>query len=98
MANEYGLDHKYFKGKLELIIRDASRYTPDEMARSLARLSQTADKAVLLESEFQNHQCSDKEIAAKIHYPDCWDSAAYPTLFSALNEMGCNPDNCTKTQ
>jgi hypothetical protein len=30
---------------------------------------------------------SDKAIAEMIHYPDCWDTAAYPTLASALWEM-----------
>ena len=30
---------------------------------------------------------SDKEIAEGIHYPDCWDECAYPTLASALWEM-----------
>jgi hypothetical protein len=30
------------------------------------------------------------EIAKTIHYPDCWDTAAYPTIYSALNELaGC---------
>jgi len=35
-------------------------------------------------------------IGGAIHYPDCWDTAAYPDLFSAINEMGCNPDDCTR--
>ena len=52
MANEYGLDYRYFAKKLELIQRDISRYTPDELARELARLSKTADAKVLAESEF----------------------------------------------
>lgn len=26
-------------------------------------------------------------VAKAIHYPDCWDTAAYPTLESALKEM-----------
>jgi len=38
------------------------------------------------------------DIAAAIHYPDCWDQDAYPTLASALNEMAstfhCTNDNC----
>lgn len=29
----------------------------------------------------------DKQIARGIHYPDCWDTCAYPTLASALWEM-----------
>lgn len=29
-----------------------------------------------------------------IHYPYCWDTAAYPTLGEALAEIGCNPEDC----
>ena len=29
----------------------------------------------------------DSDIAKWIHYPDCWDDMAYPTLASALWEM-----------
>lgn len=29
----------------------------------------------------------NKEIAKYIHYPECWDDVAYPTLASALWEM-----------
>jgi hypothetical protein len=54
MPNEYGLDYKYFIKKLSLVIRDADRYTPDEMARELARLSVTADGSIILEKEFVN--------------------------------------------
>lgn len=54
MKNEYGLDVDYFQKKLKLIVRDADRYTPDEMARELARLSVTADKKVINEKEFTN--------------------------------------------
>tara|TARA_R110000737_G_scaffold77744_1_gene108981 strand:+ start:2314 stop:2526 length:213 start_codon:yes stop_codon:yes gene_type:complete len=53
MTNKYGLDYKYFQRKLKLIIRDAKNYTPDEMARELARMSQAADKSVIQsEDEF----------------------------------------------
>jgi hypothetical protein len=53
MSNEYGLDYNYFQRKLELVVRDARNYTPDEMARELARLSKAADSNVILtESEF----------------------------------------------
>lgn len=37
-----------------------------------------------------------KAIAKTIHYPDCWDTAAYPTLQDAITEVGCNPECCTK--
>lgn len=38
-------------------------------------------------------------LAVAIHYPDCWDQAAYPTLASALNELAagfrCTNEHCT---
>ena len=34
-------------------------------------------------------------IAKAIHYPDCWDTMAYPTLLSAISEIGCNPEDCS---
>lgn len=36
-----------------------------------------------------------REVAAAIHYPDCWDTATYPTLADAAKEIGCNPADCT---
>ena len=30
---------------------------------------------------------TDEEIRKSIHYPECWDTMAYPTLASALWEM-----------
>lgn len=62
MVNEYGLDVHYFKKKLRLVIRDAYRYTPDEMARELARLSVTADKKVIKEDEFTQKPNTDVSI------------------------------------
>ena len=38
MANEYGLDHDYFRKKLKLVVRDSKMYTPDEMFNELSRL------------------------------------------------------------
>jgi hypothetical protein len=53
MSNKYGLDYEYFQKKLEMIVRDARSYEPNEMARELARLSRTADDDVILtEAEF----------------------------------------------
>lgn len=52
MINEYGLDVDYFKRKLNLVLRDADRYTPDEMARELARMSVVANSEVIKEKEF----------------------------------------------
>ena len=41
---------------------------------------------------------ADKTLAEAIHYPECWDTMAYPTLLDALKEVGCNPDNCSQTE
>ena len=54
MTNEYGLDVSYFRRYFELMVRDVNNYTPDEMARSLARMSVVADDKVIKESEFQS--------------------------------------------
>lgn len=51
-TNQYGLDTIYMRRKLELLVRDADNYKPDEMARALARLVVVADADVLQESEF----------------------------------------------
>ena len=51
-TNEYGLDMGYMSGKLNILLRDIDRHTPDEAARVLARLAKVADESVLLESEF----------------------------------------------
>lgn len=40
------------------------------------------------------------DIAKHIHYPECWDTMAYPTLKDAIVEIvysaGCSPEYCTK--
>lgn len=33
-------------------------------------------------------------VAKRIHYPECWDTAAYPTLLSALIECAHGCDSC----
>lgn len=37
-------------------------------------------------------------IATDIHYPGCWCTTAYPTIFDAIREYaaahGCNPNDC----
>lgn len=50
--NRNGIDAHYFHRKLGLLLRDFDSLTPDELARSLARLARTADSAVLSEPEF----------------------------------------------
>jgi len=40
--NEYGLDHHYFKRKMERIVRELDRYTPEEFVTECERMAQTA--------------------------------------------------------
>lgn len=40
------IDTDYFINKLKLVIRDIKMYTPNELARELERLSQTAKEEV----------------------------------------------------
>jgi hypothetical protein len=38
-------------------------------------------------------------LANDLHYPECWDTKPYPTLFDAVNEYvgrGCTPPDCKK--
>jgi len=37
----------------------------------------------------------NKELADTIHYPNCWDTMAYPTLLSAIREIS-NCSICVK--
>lgn len=37
-----------------------------------------------------------EDVAAAIHYPECWDVAAYPKLSDAVNEFCCNPECCVE--
>lgn len=51
-ANRFGVDQDYFEEKLALLQRDLGNHTPQELARTLARLAKVADAAVLAEPEF----------------------------------------------
>lgn len=53
MKNRFGVDSDYFIEKLGILIRDMPGYTPKELARSLARLANTASSEVLQEAEFR---------------------------------------------
>lgn len=62
--NRYGLDMAYFRN---VINRELNRplvdFKPDELSRVFARLSKTADKAVMFEPEFSKSH--DSEVAAR---------------------------------
>lgn len=67
MTNEYGLNYKYFQSKLSIVAWDAENYTPDEMARELARLSISAnDKVILGEPEFNHISQAGKKVVSKM--------------------------------
>lgn len=51
-TNSFGLDAAYFSDKLSLVLRDLSHFTPEELARALARMARTACEGVLGEAEF----------------------------------------------
>lgn len=53
MNNRYGLDDQYFKLWMKRIINSGlEHYTPQELARELARMSKAADPKVMHEPEF----------------------------------------------
>ena len=55
----------------------------------------TDEKKAELKEALEKMVEIERETAQAIHYPDCWDTTAYPTLLDALKEIGCNPDCCT---
>lgn len=42
------------------------------------------------------HPVIEAALAKTIHYPDCWDTAAYPNLADALAEIWANEYHCTE--
>jgi hypothetical protein len=69
MKNRYGVDINYFQGKLSQAIVNLDNYTPAELARVLARLSVTADEAVILNEEEFNwcYELDDKPLTQEEH-------------------------------
>jgi len=56
-TNRYGVDVSYFRKTINRELnRDLNNFKPDELARVLARLSVTADSAVIFEDEFQHRK------------------------------------------
>lgn len=64
-TNSFGLDVAYFYDKVGLVLRDLGHFTPEELARTLARLARTACEEVLGEAEFSGQ-------AAPVAVPDGW--------------------------
>ena len=51
---------------------------------------------ILLEREVDALKSELARVKSAIHYPECWDTVGYPTLYDAVNEIGCNPCDCTR--
>lgn len=74
------------------------------MPEVLASLRATGDNVSLVAdveralAAAQQDASAAQAIASAIHYPECWDTAAYPTLDSALEEVcagfRCSNDEC----
>jgi hypothetical protein len=88
MKNEYGLDVSYFESNLAQIQRDLSRYTPDELARALARLSVTADAKVLHETEFSALPGIATRYSVKIEFEGDGIESDYLALLPAGSKDG----------
>ena len=41
-TNEYGLDHSYLENRMNRMIRDIDRFTPDEAFNELSRMAMVA--------------------------------------------------------
>ena len=46
--------------------------------------------------QLQKRNAELDRIADLIHYPDCWCTTAYPTLFDAINEFWGLCHDCTR--
>tara|TARA_S200002703_G_scaffold101771_1_gene88196 strand:+ start:445 stop:900 length:456 start_codon:yes stop_codon:yes gene_type:complete len=62
-SNRYGLDVAYFRKTINRELnRDLTNFKPSELARVLARLSVTADKSVISETEFSSEHNIEQQI------------------------------------
>jgi len=53
------------------------------------------EEAERLQKELAASEAQIDRIAKHIHYPECWDTAAYPTLEDAVCEITrCDPNQC----
>ena len=69
--------------------------TCDQLRKEIVQLKAENAKLEKTCDRMWDEICSYKDA---IHYPDCWDTAPYPTFLDALQEIGCNPDCCTKKE
>jgi hypothetical protein len=59
-------------------------------------LNQAEDTIALKDKRIAELEKQVEGIAKHIHYPECWDIMAYPTLVDAVCEITqCDPEQCT---
>lgn len=87
------------------LLREIGRAQAAE-ARLIGERDRSKEEATLLKGEVANlqHMVRVSEYGYRnacevVHYPECWDTAAYPTLTHALREIGfeCSCDECQTT-
>ena len=66
---------------------EAMSYPPSVPAFIRASLAATTRRSAAGAQQQDDHASSPAPSARAIHYPECWDTAAYPTLESALAEV-----------
>jgi len=70
---------------------DATRQGASSEEASEYAKKRTSDRK-LYKNEKNDEQL--EKIASLIHYPECWDTVTYPTLFDAINEIGIQCSAC----
>lgn len=90
-----GGDVERIEKAMQVIVDDPTIALSRQFYREWGALRVRIAKAAIAAMP-NKHGEAVKELGHAIHYPDCWDTAAYPTLLDALKEIGCNPADCTK--
>lgn len=79
----------------------------DEAERLQARVAELEDQVKFISSlQMAEEEISNKfkqerdelrrRVAELIHYPDCWDTVAYPELKNALDNIDADYQGCTE--
>jgi len=70
---------------------EAELLKDSEYVKALSlELDETVKELERLRTEIAELKAERDRLASAIHYPEHWDTTAYPTLYDALNEIGCN--------
>lgn len=86
---EVKIEHRWdgtFGLSIEGIGNDPTPRSKNSVARALKEAIEIIDPSVLPIAAQSEAARLREKIAAGLHYPDCWDTAAYPTLESAIFE------------